>query len=353
MSKRLAGSKFVSMMDAVVPVHLPSLLLEVILEYGVPAQDLLQDTGLRREHFAHPDTRLSYAQLAMIVSRALELTGNPRLGLHFGSRIRLSHQAELGTAYASAPTLRALNDVTLRYQKLLGSAFDIRIVAAPEHVALVASKLIPLAERYYFNQESWLCGIVRLIETVTEKTLDELALEVEFDYPAPGDLAPFRAIFGDRFRFGMSACQVLVPRRLLDLPLPGSAAAQFRLAQRQCDKALGRGPIPQSLPARVRQLLEESLPEPASAEAVATGLGLSVRTMHRRLDELGSSYRDLLRQVRFETAANMLLESNLPMAVIAGRVGFNDLSNFNKAFREWAGMTPGSYRRCQAPAPSA
>ncbi|HYD58747.1 MAG TPA: AraC family transcriptional regulator [Noviherbaspirillum sp.] len=345
MSKRLAGMNFVSIVEPVVPIHLPALLLDVVLEYGVDAGELLAGTDLRREHFSHPDTLLSYGQLAVIISRALQLTGNPRLGLHFGSRIRLSHQAELGMAYASAPTLRAAHQVTMRYQKLLGSAFDLRIVAKPDHVAIVASKLVPLAERYCFNQESWLSAIARLTAMVMEKRIEEMELEIEFDYPAPKDVQPFHAVFGDRVRFGRSTCQVLIPRRLLDEPLPGSAPAQFRLALDQCEKALGRNRIPQSLPARIRQLLQENLAEPLSAQSVAQRLNLSVRTMHRRLDELGSSYRDLLRDTRFETAAGLLSESNLPVTVIAHRAGFSDLSNFTKAFREWAGVTPGRYRQ--------
>ncbi|OGB26916.1 MAG: hypothetical protein A3I66_20995 [Burkholderiales bacterium RIFCSPLOWO2_02_FULL_57_36] len=345
MSKRLAGANFVSVVEPVVPVHLPALLLEVILEYGIDADQLLADTGLRREHFSHPETCLSYAQLAIIISRALRLTGNPRLGLHFGSRIRLSHQAELGAAYGSAPTLREAHQVMMHYQKLLGSAFDLRIVARPEHVAIVASKLVPLGERYCFNQESWLAAIANLTAIVAEKSIDEMALEIEFDYPAPTDLTPYHAILGERVRFGSSACQVLVPRRLLDEALPGSSPAQFRTALVQCEKALSRNRIPQSLPARIRQLLQDRLPEPLSVQEVAAQVNLSVRTLHRRLDELGSSYRNLLREVRFETAAGLLSESNLPVAVIANRVGFSDLSNFTKAFREWAGMTPGSYRR--------
>lgn len=340
-----ASSSFISLTTPLVPVPLPALLFDVLLEHGLKADQLLEGTGLRPEHFSHPDTLLSYSQLAVIISRALAITGNPRIGLQFGARIRLSHLAELGVAYSCAPTLRDAHAVTLKYQKLLGSAFDMRLVEKPGYVAIIASKLVPLGDRYCFNQESWLTAIANQTALTLETPLNELGLEIEFDYPPPDDLRPFHALLGETVKFGQPYSQVLIPRHLLDRRLPGACPTLFKLALARCDEAASRNRIPLSLPEQVRIHLRRELENPPAADDIARRLNLSSRTLNRRLDELNCNYRKLLREVRFETAAQLLQGTDLPIAIIAQRTGFNDASNFVKAFRDWAGTTPNRYRQ--------
>ncbi|MBD9415347.1 AraC family transcriptional regulator [Pseudomonas sp. PDM16] len=345
MRQEPGSSSFISVTELLVPVALPALLMEVLLEQGLSADQLLQGTELRLEHFSHPATKLSYRQLAVIISRGLALSGNPRLGLVFGSRIRLSHLAELGALYGSAPTLRHAYEVGLKHQKLLGSALDMRLVERPKHLAIIASKLVPLEERYYFNQESWLMGIANQTSLSMERSVTEMELEVEFDYPAPDDLQLYHQLFGKKVRFGQEYCQVLIPRALLDQRLPGACPTEFKIAIQRCEEASAQNRAPISLPEQIRILLRKELHAPPSVEEIAQRLNLSTRTLNRRLDELDCNYRQLLREVRFETAAQLLQGTALPIAIIAQRAGFNDASNFVKAFREWAGTTPNRYRQ--------
>lgn len=340
-----ASSSFISLTEPLVPVPIPALLMEVLLESGLQAEALLEGTNLRIEQFNHPDTLLSYLQLATIISRALSGSGNPRLGLVFGLRIRLSHLAELGAAYGCAPTLRHALAVTLKHQKLLGSALDMRMVERPEHVAIIASKLVPLEERYCFNQESWLSAIANLAALALERPRRELGLEIEFDFPPPDDLAPYRALLGEKVIFSQTYSQILIPRRLLDLRLPGACPTRFKQAVACCEEASRHNRIPVSLPEQIRFLLRRELETPPSVEDIARRLNLSPRTLNRKLGELDCNYRQLLREVRFETAAELLQGRDLPIAIVAQRSGFNDASNFVKAFKEWAGVTPHRYRR--------
>lgn len=344
MRKGSDSSSFISVTELLVPVGLPALLMELLIEQGLSAEQLLQGTELRLEHFSHPETRLSYRQLAVIISRGLTLTGNPRLGLVFGSRIRQSHLSDLGMLYASAPTLRHTFEIGLKHQKLLGSAIDMRLVERPKHLAIIASKLVPLEERYYFNQESWLMAIASQISLAMERSIADLELEIEFDYPAPDDLQLYRQCFGEKVKFSQEYCQVLIPRSLLDMRLPGACPTGFKMAVQRCEEASSRNQAPLSLPEQIRIHLRRELHALPSAEEIAKRLNLSSRTLSRRLDELNCNYRQLIREVRFETAAQLLQGTALPITIIAQRAGFNDASNFVKAFREWAGTTPNRYR---------
>ena len=339
---RLEGGFFVYLTETLVQVPLPALVIQPAQEQGAGIADLLSGTGLRPENFVHPDTRLSYTQIAVIVARAMEQTRDPGFGLTFGQRIRLSHLAELGTALGCAPTLGEALRTTIRYQKLLGSAFDMRLVDFGEQLGMVASKSIPLGANYRFNQETWLTTIARLSVRLIERELPEL--RADFDYPAPAYAPRYRAVFGTKVKFRQSSCQVVFPKRLLAQPLPGASPACFRVALANCDKALSANRIPQSLPARVRQLIRVELGDPPQAETVARALNLSVRSLHRRLTDLDTSYRQLLNEEKSAAAISFLRESTLPVKTIAARLGFGDPSNFVKAFRAWTGTTPQQFR---------
>src|SRR5258707_13840575 len=82
-----------------------------------------------------------------------------------------------------------------------------------------------------------------------------------------------------------------------------------------------------------------------TAEEVAELLGLSLRTLHRRLARDGLSYQSVLDSMRRRVATEFLENTHLSMDQVAERVGFADATSFRKAFRKWTGHSPTHYRR--------
>jgi AraC-like DNA-binding protein len=101
---------------------------------------------------------------------------------------------------------------------------------------------------------------------------------------------------------------------------------------------------------RVRDLLaREPGKEPPDLHEAAHGLHMSSRTLQRRLNEEGTSYRGVVDDDRRERSCRELLESDLSIHDIALRVGFSDVSAFYRAFRRWTGATPAEFRRSKPP----
>lgn len=102
----------------------------------------------------------------------------------------------------------------------------------------------------------------------------------------------------------------------------------------------------ESIVSRIRHLLADDpdrlLP---GFDAMAAALGMSSRTLRRRLDEEGTSYQAIKDNLRREHAARLLEKTSLSIAEIADRVGFSDASAFHRSFRKWTGLAPGDYRR--------
>ena len=129
-----------------------------------------------------------------------------------------------------------------------------------------------------------------------------------------------------------------VPNRLGDETIA-------RFFDQHLEAALASLPDDNSLEKRVRltvaQLLSEGVP-PLSL--VAANLGLSARTLQRRLADQGQSFQNLVDQSRRELARQLLTETNYSLAEIAFLTGFAEQSGFNRAFKRWEGQTPRSYR---------
>jgi AraC-like DNA-binding protein len=99
------------------------------------------------------------------------------------------------------------------------------------------------------------------------------------------------------------------------------------------------------LPSRVRSTLARWTGDrPPSTTEVAMVLGVSARTLQRRLRESGTSYRGLLGEALRARAERMLLDPGIDVAEVAARLGFTDASNFCRAFRRWTGTSPGEFR---------
>jgi AraC-like DNA-binding protein len=154
-----------------------------------------------------------------------------------------------------------------------------------------------------------------------------------------------RQVFNCTLRFNMPVTQVVLSADALSLPLSGAEPALSRLLDRQASAMLANLPRTDDLVTRVRDMLtaETDLCE-TSATRVARRLGMSVRTLARRLGEESTSYRMLLDETRKHTALRDLSQTLRPINDIAHQLGFASSQSFHRAFRRWTGDTAASFR---------
>lgn len=118
----------------------------------------------------------------------------------------------------------------------------------------------------------------------------------------------------------------------------------LRNAPYQVIVAAGTGE--ESIVSRVKNLLQtpdmESLP---GFEEMASQLGMSARTLRRRLEDEGTSYQQIKDNMRRDQAIQLLTRTSSSVSDIAADVGFSDASAFHRSFRKWTGLAPGDYRQ--------
>ena len=161
--------------------------------------------------------------------------------------------------------------------------------------------------------------------------------------PGPRDAELFA---NTRLSYGHPATGVAVPRASLSQALAGSrrtSSAWLHLER----WLLLTGPAADfsgSVRQAVRTLLLDGYPD---VRHTAAAIGMSVRTLQRRLGESGSSYSRLIEQERFRTAVRLLADPSIKVTNVAIELGYTDLANFTHAFRRWTGVSPSEFRRAE------
>lgn len=156
----------------------------------------------------------------------------------------------------------------------------------------------------------------------------------------------FRRGFGVTPRTAQESHSVELGQELLDAPLPRASREIHEYLRSQLAQRISLLTQTGDLVARLRFLLSGQAQLSADCLVEASrGLGLSPRTLQRKLNELGTTFSEELEKSRRERAYRWVLETELPLRTIAKRIGFSDPACFSRAFRRWYHMSPASFRR--------
>jgi AraC-like DNA-binding protein len=160
----------------------------------------------------------------------------------------------------------------------------------------------------------------------------------------------YEAAFGCPVKFKAKRDAIIFRSTDLDLPFVGYNAELLEMLTPLLDQQLAQHKRKQSCTQQVKWVLKRLLggPRPEISE-VAKELGMSSRTLQRRITDEGSSYRQLLNDARQELARFYLREPSLSVSEIAYLLSYEDPSSFFRAFHEWEGTTPGEWKMAPRP----
>jgi AraC-like DNA-binding protein len=170
-------------------------------------------------------------------------------------------------------------------------------------------------------------------------------LEIHFEHPKPQEAREHEALYDTPVYFSQPFNSLVFRRSDLDTIMPDPDSSLFSLLEPfmsgRCRRAR-----PDDLVALVRQKIETQLQHGnPSIKKVATELGMTSWTLHRRLHDLDVNFNDLVRGSRRDLALRYVAEPHIPLTEIAFLLGYSELSAFSRAFRQWTGMAPAHYRR--------
>jgi AraC-like DNA-binding protein len=322
-------------------------IADAVAARGVGAGELYRAVGLDPALLDDPDNRIPFAQFVALYEEGARLTGDDAFGLHVGEEASPELFDVLGYVLANSATLRESLARLVRYHSIWSGGADFSLEVAGERARLAYDYLGPLDGPRRHDAEMTLSIAVCFSRRVTG--VDWAPREVCFRHPRPESTAEHERIFRAPVRFGRATNVLSFDRAVLDLPLTKADPGLCDILDRQARELLAKMPRPDHFAERVREAIREALSggDPR-LETVAQRLGLSARTLQRKLREEGASHQDLLDEVRCDLSKSYLRGRELAVCEVAYLLGFSEPSAFHRAFRRWTGTTPRAFRAARA-----
>lgn len=332
-----------SLSEPLVPANISAIMVKIGQEQGASQDSLLNNTGIDPAAFTDPKARLTYQQVIILTGNLLRLCDAPTLGLELGDKININQFGMLGYAILSCANVRQALNLGLKYHVLVDPAFNFEVCEQEETTSIRLTSHIPDEEIYNLLSDIFLANFVSLGRYLTG--LDIMPNEININRPKPEHFAIYQDYFpGCPINWDQPRTEIIIDSSLLDAPTTLADEATAKMAESQCADILSRMGPKEGIVIKVRRILLSNPGHFPPIETVASQLATSTRTLSRSLQEVSTSYQKILDEVRKEMAIEYLKTSSLPIEEIAALIGYNDPSNFRKAFKRWTGQTPSYYR---------
>lgn len=317
-------------------------MADTVRSHGAEVAAWLARHGLREASLDDHALAMSLDAFRELLLDAMFVTREPAFGLFVGQRLQANVHGMLGYAALSSASIAQAIEVIERYIKV---RFPLVTIASEPlrgggvHVYVREGQ--PLGEIRRPVLETVVMAIKNVLDTISMGVCRFDRVELAFEEP---DYAPLaRELLGCSVRYGRPSSGFTLSRQALAVPLRMADPIAFRDAAAILERELDRIDS-SSLADRVRRLFFEQGNRFPSLKTTARILHLSPRTLHRRLIDEGTSFRELLDDVRRSLATEYLRSERMSIEEIAFAVGYTDLANFRRAFRRWESVAPSEYR---------
>lgn len=331
----------------IVAVSLARHLLDLAAWKGQPKEPILAAAGLTADCLNGRDGWLPVERGAEIVHAALAITQDPLFFLKLSQLTFLSGFGIVGYLLESSPTLKDAIESLCRYERLITSIAFSRLERQPGRVLWGCECRFhdPVLVR---QMTEFHVGSRYLFMVMVKEKRSKIVTAVHFQHSAPANMnaeEEYGKIFRCPVLFDQPESALVISPHALSLPLrqvePGLQETLAVHADKKLNEALAMTSLVSQAKGQLRMLLHTGRP---SRDLLAERLGVSSRHLCRQLQNEGSSYRDILDELRLEIAQKKLRESDKTVDEIGRILSFSDGQSFIRWFRQMTGHTPGDYR---------
>ncbi len=318
----------------------------LVAEMGGDAPALWREAGLAARDLRTPDEDryLSHAKVELLLERTAEALDCPHFALLLGQRLSLSMLGLIGFVMQQSPTVgAALAELQAHFYLLVrGSALELQM-HGERHVRMYFvvhdTRALPSVR---CTAELCLSAGLQIMRRLCGAHWSPL--EVGFAHARPSQIKRYRRWFGAPVQFDQEQDSFLFSADMLRQPIDRADPALGRVLNTYLtllDAKHSDDPV-----AQIRELITRALATGGcSAEKVAAFLGVHRRTLHRMLAVQGTTFKQVLEQVRKDRAARALAESDISVTALAHALCYSDTSALSRAFQKWYGMSPRAWRQ--------
>lgn len=323
-------------------------MIDLTAWQGQPAAPVLEAAGLTAEDIEDPDGWLPVEYGGRMIRAVLERSQDPQFYLRLSQITFISGYGIVGYLLESSPTLLDAIQSLMRYERLISTVTFSRLEHQPGRAlwTFECRHDDPVIVRHMTEFHT---GCRYLFMHMVKERRSRIVSEVHFQHDGPAsakEAEAYEQVFRCPVRFGQSRSALVLQPAALALPLRQVEFGLKATLEAHADRKLrAMMEAQESTLAQARaQLRVLLLGGQPTRERLAERLGVSARHLHRQLQAEGSSYRDLLDELRLELAREQLRESTRTIEDVGRRLGFTEGQSFTRWFRRHTGQAPRAFR---------
>lgn len=320
--------------------------LRAAQDYGIQAEDALKATGLPLGIVDNSIARITGREFQTLIRWLVEQTQDPLFGLKSARYVQPGSYSLLGYMTMNSGSAREALELIPDYEVIVG---DMGVTQVEPHGDLLAMRWVcqyddPIVRPHMIDNVlgSWLLFARWLAELKHDKP--EAVL---FEYPEPdASLLPsYQEVFACPLEFNAGKSALVFTEDILETPLRQPDPLLLSQLEQQASAVIAEIQEPNPIVVQTRNLLRTIMrTDIPRREKIAEQLGMTERTLQRRLQEAGTGYQQLLDELRKEAASDWLTNTDMAINDIAYKLGFSDARSFHRRFKIWTDMTPGEFR---------
>ena len=314
---------------------------EVAKRLDLNPQAMLRKVGLTPGMLASPSQLIPLESALALLEISATESRCDTFGLHMAEARLLSDFGPISLLLTHQPSIRIALQMIAQYRHLLNESLGMHI----EDVGKTTLIREEIMSDYRGSTQQSTDMAVGVLVLIFRAMLGEhwRSQAVHFTHSANADVQIHRRLFGCPLHFDSDFSGLVCLKTDMDRPNERADAAMASYAQSFMDAMPQRGQS--SVVQDVRRSVYLLLPMGrASVEQIASGLGVNVRTLQRRLDEAGVSFSQVLNEVRSELAQRYITHTPHSMGRVAEQLGYSNLSSFTRWFTSAFGCSPSKMR---------
>ncbi|BBB27123.1 AraC family transcriptional regulator [Amphritea japonica] len=322
----------------------PIALVGLLKEKGFGLSQILALTSINPELLKSANHQITYSQYRQLIQNAISLTNNPALGLEFGHRLNISGSGVINMGIMAASNIHDALLFCERTTEVINPSVSFVIKPKGSCLTLEIIERLPWGDTGHFMVDTAFAVLASIINLLDPLIIQQM--KFNFMHPVQAPPSYYQINLPDAtIQFETNTNSFSLPLDSSQRSLPTFNPQTVEQAEKILEKQILRihdKRLAITLP--IRQMILESEGEMISNEKVAQRFNISSRTLNRRLKSFGTSFSDIVAEVRYSVARDLLKNSSDSIDQIAYKLGYSDSSNFSKAFKIWSDKTPTQFR---------
>jgi AraC-like DNA-binding protein len=337
------------MAEPTIAAGYPKAFIDFAVARGADRQRLIERSGIHPDDLEEQDNRVPFKHYMALMEAGVEMCDEPALALLFGEAVRMQEISIVGLIGEASETTEEARRQLNRYAHLMIDEDEARVSERLELVRDEGRVWLKLTSPLYINNRlliesgfaQSICGAREIFGSTNDFSRWPYPKSIHFTHEEPSYRAEYDRIFGVPLVFGSHMNALLMDEEFLSIKLPRANRYVFGVLSAHAETLLKSLESSKTTRGRVESLLMPILHTgEASVDMIASKMGVSRPTLFRRLKAEGTTFKQVLDELRHRLALYYLSGKKVSVNETAYLVGFSDAAAFSRAFKRWTGRSP-------------